>query len=112
MQAIIDALYALSARIGWPEAYKTDLDHDAVWLRKNLPARFLWMVRATGTEIRDDRAGTAALSYQKQPHRYFAFEAGPGLVELTREEALDWMCGPASRQRLLAGIAGRPQLLS
>lgn len=101
MQPIIDKLCAVSERIGWPEAFKSDLWHDAEWLRDNRPARFLWLVRATGTHIYGPDAGADILRYLPQPHRYFAYEPGMGFVELDHAQALQWLAGPDWRQRML-----------
>jgi len=53
------AITAEAERIGWPVAFRTDLDHDADFIARQNPPAFVWIIRPCGTHI---IAATAATS--------------------------------------------------
>jgi hypothetical protein len=47
----MEALLAESRRVGWPEHYRTDLEHDAVLLEGWPCPQFGWGLRQCGTDL-------------------------------------------------------------
>jgi hypothetical protein len=45
------AILAEADRIGWPVAFRTDLDHDADFIARQAPPAFVWIISPCGTHI-------------------------------------------------------------
>jgi len=116
-----DKLLELSRFIGLPEAFFRDLYlHDRRTLERERWTHFIWMVRATGTELIPMNGEYLAGQYPKrvspswlqfrQIHRYFWYNENL-LREITPEEALKVIGTPEDRILLWRVVKNRKILL-